>query len=505
MAIKYHPDKNLNNLQAKAKFMLVTKAYESLTNEEAKRNYELYGNPDGPGAMRFSIGLPGTLILNKKNQFKFIILFIFIVCIIIPYEFFKWFRKSQSFDENGLLYSTIKSFKRKTNNESKINYIPFWLGSSIEFRWIEDPDLEKTKIEIEELFNKYKTEFPKGTENLKVNLINKKSIGIAYAYSYGDRENKNYLKLTKVNEYLFLIAKLIDTFYEGNKEKYFSPNKSEEIEFPRITREFFNSIKTFQQCFYQGIPIQKIVPNISYAQLPYINTENIHLIEKSDENINFKKFLKKNDENKKIFLKKIFNFTDEQILEIIEATHSIPQYEYKVKHYVEGFENTDIILNDIVTFNITIIRKNVGKLQLGIGHSKFFPGFFNECIYFDIIIGNTLVCQERVHINKKETHYKFPIKMGVVGKILIKFIASPACSYAQNEEIESTVECIAKSQRRKELMDLFKKRKEELPLSLIQQTLKEQGVKVYSDSEDEEEEEEVVNNNKEEKEKNEIK
>ena len=69
LAIKYHPDKNLNNIQAKAKFMLVTKAYESLTNEEAKKNYELYGNPDGPGSMRFSIGLP-AFILNKQNHLK---------------------------------------------------------------------------------------------------------------------------------------------------------------------------------------------------------------------------------------------------------------------------------------------------------------------------------------------------------------------------------------------------------------------------------------------------
>ena len=509
LAIKYHPDKNLNNLQARAKFMIIAKAYESLTNEEAKKNYELYGNPDGPGAMRFSIGLPGNLVLNKKNHFKILIAFIIIVCIIIPYYFFKWFRRSQNFDENGLLNYTIINFMKKTNKESNIKDIPFLLGSSIEFRWIEDPNIEKTKTEIEELFNKYKTEFPKGTENLPVNLRNKKSIAIAYAYSYGDIEDQNYLKLTKVNEYLFLIAKLIDAFYEGNNEKntlyhlgLLKDDKPEEIEFPRVTREFLNSIKTFQQCFYQGIPIQKIVQNISisYVQLPYINTENIHLIGESDENIKFRQFLKKNDENKKIFLKKVFNFTDEQILEIIEVSHTIPQYEYKIKHSVEGFENTDIIPNDIVTFNITITRKNVGKLQLGIGHSKFFPGLFNECIYFAIIIGDRIIRQETVQINKKETHFIFPIRIVNVGKNIIKFKASPSSSYGQNEEIEATIECIAKSKRRKELMDLFekRKRKEKLPLSLIQQTLKENGFKIMSDSDDDEEEEEDDNKNKEE-------
>ena len=76
LALKYHPDKNLNNIQAKAKFMLITKAYESLTNENSKKNYELYGNPDGPGSMRFSLGLPSNFILDKKNHNKILILFI---------------------------------------------------------------------------------------------------------------------------------------------------------------------------------------------------------------------------------------------------------------------------------------------------------------------------------------------------------------------------------------------------------------------------------------------
>lgn len=42
----YHPDKNPN---FENKYIQITKAYKALTNEEAKRNYERYGNPDGPG------------------------------------------------------------------------------------------------------------------------------------------------------------------------------------------------------------------------------------------------------------------------------------------------------------------------------------------------------------------------------------------------------------------------------------------------------------------------
>ena len=388
LAIKYHPDKNLNNLQAKAKFMLITKAYESLTNEEAKKNFELYGNPDGPGSMRLSIGLP-AFILNKKNHFKILILFIIIVCIIIPYYFLQWFKSSQSFDENGLLRLTSEYFMKSTNAQTQMKNIPFILGASHEFKWIDDDDVNKYSKEINELLNKYRTEFPEGEEIKKIidilNLKNKKAIAIAYAYSYGDREDKNYLKLNKINEYIILLAKLLDAFFESHnaKNQLFNAFEIEgvdpnNIKFPRVKREFLHNIITFQQCFYQGIPIQKIKQNISYAQLPYINAENIDLITQSDENIKFRNFLKKDKEDKKRFLKKIFNFDDEQISEIIESSQCIPQYEYKVKSYVEGFEDTDVIPQDIVTFKIIIKRKNVGKLNIGIGHSKYFPGLFNN-------------------------------------------------------------------------------------------------------------------------------
>jgi len=469
--------------------------------KKQKKNYEMYGNPDGPGSMRFSIGLPSAFILNKKNHFKILIVFIIIVSIIIPYYFFKWFKRSRNFDENGLLNITKEYFMKKTNTESEMKNIPFILGTSHEFFWIEDKDIEKTANEINELFNKYKSEFPKGPDAERIinilGLRNKKAIAIGYAYSYGDREDSNYIKLEKKNEYIILIAKLLDAFFDSHNAKNliynicdFQGGDSSKIIFPKVKIDFLNSIITFQQCFYQGIPVNKNQPNISYVQLPYINIDNIHLIAESDENIKFREFLKKNDENKKIFLKKVFNFTDEQISEIIDATHSIPQYEYKIRHYVDGFENTDIIPQDILTYKIIITRKNVGKLNLGIGHSKYFPGLFNECIYFNVLTGERVASQEKVLIDKKVTEYIFPIKIVYTGTNVIKFSIKPSCTYGLNEYIDGTIECIPKSDKRKELMDSINKRKEKLPLSFLQEVLQESGFKINMDSDDEEEEEE---------------
>mgnify|MGYP000895617808 FL=1 len=51
MSVKYHPDKNPDDPQATAKFLLIKKAYDCLIDPEAKANCEKYGNPDGAGSM----------------------------------------------------------------------------------------------------------------------------------------------------------------------------------------------------------------------------------------------------------------------------------------------------------------------------------------------------------------------------------------------------------------------------------------------------------------------
>ncbi len=50
-----HPDKGGDE----EKFKELTKAYKALTDEEAKKNWREYGNPDGPG--------------GKKNTFFLIV------------------------------------------------------------------------------------------------------------------------------------------------------------------------------------------------------------------------------------------------------------------------------------------------------------------------------------------------------------------------------------------------------------------------------------------------
>ena len=67
LSLEYHPDKNPGNKIAEEMFMKVAKAYEALTDDEAKRNWLEYGNPDGKQSLEVSIGLPSFLLDVAKH------------------------------------------------------------------------------------------------------------------------------------------------------------------------------------------------------------------------------------------------------------------------------------------------------------------------------------------------------------------------------------------------------------------------------------------------------
>lgn len=59
--------KNIRTVDFYWHHIVIFIAYQALTDDEARRNWEKYGNPDGPGAMSFGIALP-SWIVEKENS-----------------------------------------------------------------------------------------------------------------------------------------------------------------------------------------------------------------------------------------------------------------------------------------------------------------------------------------------------------------------------------------------------------------------------------------------------
>jgi translocation protein SEC63 len=109
LSLEYHPDKNPGNKIAEEMFMKVAKAYEALTDEEAKKNWLEYGNPDGKQSLEVSIGLP-TFLLDEANHYAILCIYLGVLVVIIPAIVAAWYQYSRKFGENNIMYETYSFF-----------------------------------------------------------------------------------------------------------------------------------------------------------------------------------------------------------------------------------------------------------------------------------------------------------------------------------------------------------------------------------------------------------
>eukprot|EP01113_Clastostelium_recurvatum_P007306 TRINITY_DN1339_c0_g1_i2.p1 TRINITY_DN1339_c0_g1~~TRINITY_DN1339_c0_g1_i2.p1 ORF type:complete len:707 (+),score=229.08 TRINITY_DN1339_c0_g1_i2:151-2271(+) len=91
-SLKYHPDRNPGNATAAEMYLGVQKAYETLTNELARSNWEKYGNPDGPPAIVIGIALPRWLVKGENNAIVLAVYFLFLI-VLVPTVVSMWWRK----------------------------------------------------------------------------------------------------------------------------------------------------------------------------------------------------------------------------------------------------------------------------------------------------------------------------------------------------------------------------------------------------------------------------
>lgn len=106
MSLIYHPDKPTGNEKL---FMKLTKAYDALTDETAKYNWEHYGNPDGPQAMQFGIGLPAWIV-EEKNSTWVLSFYALVFGIILPVSVGYWWQNSSKFAGEQVLLDTTQLY-----------------------------------------------------------------------------------------------------------------------------------------------------------------------------------------------------------------------------------------------------------------------------------------------------------------------------------------------------------------------------------------------------------
>ncbi|CAN9507424.1 unnamed protein product [Ophioblennius macclurei] len=105
LSLKYHPDKGGDE----ATFMRIAKAYAALTNEQSRQNWEIYGNPDGPGATSFGIALPAWIV-DQKNSMLVLLVYGLAFMVILPVVVGTWWYRSIRYSGDQILINTTQLF-----------------------------------------------------------------------------------------------------------------------------------------------------------------------------------------------------------------------------------------------------------------------------------------------------------------------------------------------------------------------------------------------------------
>lgn len=271
MALTFHPDK-CRTPDCKAKFIMITKAYEALTDEVAKENFKKYGNPDGAQNMKLSIALP-PFIYNKKNHMPILVIFLALLLVVFPVGVYMWYTSTQQYGENGVRLENQPIYYRLLNENIQLKQMAFVIGSSIEFA-----NLRISNDELEDLkkyFKLYKDNFPKADKR-ETSESNRKAIVLIYAV-LDEKELPPYLQ-EEANKILEKVPDLITNIYQLAVEWTILYYQYGHVS-SKVKKMGLNCLKTiieFSQKIYQQLNNNSVPLN----QIPHLNNNKIRELQR---------------------------------------------------------------------------------------------------------------------------------------------------------------------------------------------------------------------------------
>ncbi|KAL4488541.1 hypothetical protein ABPG72_013109 [Tetrahymena utriculariae] len=263
MVLLYHPDKNPSP-EAAAKFLLVTKANECLTDETKMKVCEQFGSPDGPGSLQVAIAMP-SFFQKKENHVFVLALFSVLFVILVPIVVLIWLNKSQSKNIHGMLVENqMVAFQKMTQNMAAVKLIEI-IGYCAEFRF------PITRQE-QEYFTK-KTQFLEEFQTSK-NAVYTKGQKLLILYFEG-------IEIPKESQKHFAqLLHQVPCILESAVEHCLQLNAMLPKTNPRYlsVQTLLNTIH-FQQHFFQGVWSTKYdmdLMQISYVQNDKINFKKLY-------------------------------------------------------------------------------------------------------------------------------------------------------------------------------------------------------------------------------------
>ncbi|KTG46748.1 hypothetical protein cypCar_00013001 [Cyprinus carpio] len=322
LSLKHHPDKGGDE----AMFMKLAKAYSALTNEEARDNWEKYGNPDGPRVTSFGIALPAWIV-DQKNSMLVLLVYGLAFMVILPVVVGTWWYRSIRYSGDQILINTTQLFmhfmyKTPTMNMKRLVMV---LTAAFEF----DPRSNKEAI-IRPTDN---IEVPQLIRELGNINVKKKEPPFCYPYSLKAR----VLLLTHLAR--------MDV----------SENVEEGLRAPRLT-SIENCMK-LSQMVLQGLQEAKS----PLLQLPHFEEEHLrYCISKKYKVRTLQDLVSLKDSDRRNMLRFL---GEEKYDEVIAVLGSFPCINMETKLQVLDDEDSNkVTAGSIVTVTVTLTRKRMSEM-----------------------------------------------------------------------------------------------------------------------------------------------
>jgi len=350
LSLKFHPDKNPNNRAAEAKFMMVSKAYEALTDETAKENWEKYGNPDGKQSLEVSIGLP-SFLLDSNYRNLVLIAYLITMVGVIPFLVYKYYSDSSKYGEKDVMYATYSWYHFCLGDHTLLKQMPEILAGSAEFRNRNKPKTQAEKEAIARWVAALRQQMPKPKHN---NAVCLKGNALMHAH---------------------LLRKADTILDEKGKDdlKYMLRQSSSLVEAMISVCKNQQSIESVCNCieFMQSITQAVWNKESELLQMPHFTSEEIKHVLNSKKPCKTVAQYRKQEPSQR---KGMVHFTNEQKADVEAFLKIFPDISVKTKVFVDDDEDDNVYEGDLCTIQVSIERNTIEKYgKADAVHAPRFP------------------------------------------------------------------------------------------------------------------------------------
>ncbi|XP_077976927.1 translocation protein SEC63 homolog [Glandiceps talaboti] len=353
----HHPDKGGDHLT----FMKIAKAYEALTDEEAKKNWEEHGNPDGPQATSFGIALPAWIV-EKQNSVWVLAAYGIAFMVVLPAAVGTWWYRSIKFSADQILLDTTQLFFyffHKTQNMA-IKRAMMVLTAAWEFEKGHNAEIQYRPSDNEEV--------PMLIRDLSgVNeKVKEKPMCYPYAikarallHAYLAKKELNPKTLHKDLEYMLKKGPMLVNEMISVCSQLFHYANAGRVQPGREPR-----LETFENCMkLSQMIVQRSWEHKSpLLQLPHFNDDVLrHCITRKRNIRNLRALAGMKEADRRALLR---NLEDDKYNDVMNVLNSMPHVEMDVRSEVlDDEDGAHIGAGDIVTVTVTLTRKTLEFFQ----------------------------------------------------------------------------------------------------------------------------------------------